>query len=610
MRLWTLSSMCISGGNMLTDATSGGGTHQPSVTLTSGYDAYHDRTSLSDSITGNAGIITYQYDAAFRLTTISASYNGAAGPQILFGYDPANQLTSLSRTIGGLGTSVNTSIVYDSANRVGTITDQTGTGTALATYLYGYDNANRVTTEVNAEGTVTYSYDSGGELLTAKGSRTENYSYDSGGNRNMSGYTTGTGNELQSGGGYTFTYDNEGNTIGETQLSNGNVWTFSYDDRNRMMSAVEKNSGGTTLEQVTYTYDALDHRIGVDTNGTQMWTVYDGQGPDANPYADFSASGTLLTRYVYGPAVDEILARTSSGGTTAWYLTDRLGSIRDIVSTTGAELDHIVYDSYGDILSESSGGNGDRFKFTGMEWDAAIGQYYDHARWYGAGVGRFLEQDPYWFRAGDRNLYRYVSNNTTNAVDATGSNALTLTAIASGGGLLLTGAGVITVAGSAIIGAELAYGYHLSEQWYEAYQAEQSFKLAGDVLTQKIKYAQNVYAIKLYGRAMMAHATKELEEEIQAVKDELAKIASSMAVWDVLGNDSEPPDDPEDDEIWSQVQGVMRESLDTLKDKMEDLLIKLSELMNRRGQPGPGGGNPPGPGGASPPGPGGLSSPS
>ncbi len=123
----------------------------------------------------------------------------------------------------------------------------------------------------------------------------------------MSGYTTGTGNELTSGGGYTFTYDKNGNTVGETQLSTGDVWTFGYDDRNRMISAVEKNSGGTTLNQATYTYDALDRRIGFDDNGTQTWTVYNGSSADANPYADFNGSGTLLTRYVSGLAVDETL---------------------------------------------------------------------------------------------------------------------------------------------------------------------------------------------------------------------------------------------------------------------------------------------------------------
>ena len=53
----------------------------------------------------------------------------------------------------------------------------------------------------------------------------------------------------------------------------------------------------------TYTYDALNRRIGIDDNGTQTWTVYDGQ----NPYADFNGSGTLTERYLNGPAVDQIL---------------------------------------------------------------------------------------------------------------------------------------------------------------------------------------------------------------------------------------------------------------------------------------------------------------
>ena len=140
--------------------------------------------------------------------------------------------------------------------------------------------------------------------------------------------------------------------------------------------------GGTVI--ATYIYDALNRRIGIDDNGTQTWTVYDG----TNPYADFNGSGTLQTRYQYGPGVvngavvDQLLARTSSGGTTAWYLTDKLGSVRDIVSTTGTELDHIVYDSFGNIVTETNAANGDRFKFAGMEYDSVTGQYYDQARSY------------------------------------------------------------------------------------------------------------------------------------------------------------------------------------------------------------------------------------
>ncbi len=146
-----------------------------------------------------------------------------------------------------------------------------------------------------------------------------------------------------------------------------------------------------------------------------------------NPYADFNGSGTLEERYLFGPGVvngavvDEMLARTSSGGTTAWYLTDKLGSVRDIVSSSGTELDHIVYDSFGNILTETNATNGDRFKYAGMEYDSATGQYYDRARTYDPVTGRFTSQDPTGFGAGDGDLYRYVSNDPLSYTDPTGN---------------------------------------------------------------------------------------------------------------------------------------------------------------------------------------------
>ena len=75
-------------------------------------------------------------------------------------------------------------------------------------------------------------------------------------------------------------------------------------------------------------------------------------------------------------------------------------------------------------LSETSPSNGDRFKFAGMEWDAAIGQYYDHARDYDAAAGRFMSQDPLGFAGGDTNLGIYVGNGPTLQVDPTGLQPL------------------------------------------------------------------------------------------------------------------------------------------------------------------------------------------
>ena len=41
-------------------------------------------------------------------------------------------------------------------------------------------------------------------------------------------------------------------------------------------------------------------------------------------------------------------------------------------------------------------------------------------RWYDAGVGRWLSQDPIGFAAGDANLYRYVGNGATEFTDPSG----------------------------------------------------------------------------------------------------------------------------------------------------------------------------------------------
>jgi hypothetical protein len=105
----------------------------------------------------------------------------------------------------------------------------------------------------------------------------------------------------------------------------------------------------------------------------QTWTVYDG----ANAYADFDGSGNVTARYLYGPGVDQILARTDGSGATVWYLTDGLGSVRAIADV-GLPLEEVVdiisYDPYGNVLSESNPSVGDRFKFTAREYNLDAGR--------------------------------------------------------------------------------------------------------------------------------------------------------------------------------------------------------------------------------------------
>ena len=269
---------------------------------------------------------------------------------------------------------------------------------------YGYTNNNQLTSVSHTNGSFS----------------SESFSYDANGNQTGTGYTTTSGNEQTASPGYSYTYDANGNMITMTQTSTGNVWTYGYDFRNRLTSAVEKTSGGTTLESVTYTYDALDNRIGMDENGTQTWTIYDG----SKPIMDFTSSGSLTMRYLNGPTgdlVDTCWVARSAGGTVAWYLPDRLGTIRDLINNSGSIIDHVDYSAFGTVLGESSPTNGDRMTgFEELVRDAVTGLNIAVERAENPRTVRWNTPDPIGFRAGDTNLYRYELNEPTDYDDPIG----------------------------------------------------------------------------------------------------------------------------------------------------------------------------------------------
>ena len=176
----------------------------------------------------------------------------------------------------------------------------------------------------------------------------------------------------------------------------------------------------------------LDETSGGTT--TQTWIVYDGNSN--TPYAQFNGSGTLLERYLAGPSyvpgVTGMVARTNASGVTDWYLTGKLGSVRDIVNTSGTVIDHIAYDAFGGIHSESDPSSGSRFKFEQMIWDNTIENYYDNARYYDQSSGKFISSDSMCFNGGDTNLYRYIKNSSINSVDPSGHFAGILVAAGVG----------------------------------------------------------------------------------------------------------------------------------------------------------------------------------
>jgi RHS repeat-associated protein len=151
----------------------------------------------------------------------------------------------------------------------------------------------------------------------------------------------------------------------------------------------------------------------------------------------------LSHRYLWGPAVDQILADEQlpappSGSlptancpppTVVWPLTDNQGTVRDLAvynAATGVTsvANHRVYDSFGNLESQTNAAVGCIFGFTGRPLDpAGSGLQNNNARIYDAVLGDWMSKDPTSFTAGDTNTGRYCGNSPTSATDPSGCNA-------------------------------------------------------------------------------------------------------------------------------------------------------------------------------------------
>src|SRR5262249_46536698 len=158
----------------------------------------------------------------------------------------------------------------------------------------------------------------------------EAYSYDANGNRTNAGHQTGPDNRLLSDGQYTYAYDPQGNLIRRTQVSTGDVTEYTWDYRNRLTRVISRDGGGSVTQEVDYTYDVKNRLIaetvipvGGAPNAAVVRFVYNGD----NIALQFDGSGTLRHRYLYGPAVDQILADQGATGGVLWALVDSRGSV-------------------------------------------------------------------------------------------------------------------------------------------------------------------------------------------------------------------------------------------------------------------------------------------
>ncbi|MCW5547563.1 MAG: hypothetical protein KIT44_01220 [Opitutaceae bacterium] len=165
----------------------------------------------------------------------------------------------------------------------------------------------------------------------------------------------------------------------------------------------------------------------VTKNGVAEFRYYDG----AQCFLRLGAGGGQIDWTVWGPRPDEVIARHDAAhGGWQYHHPDALGSTVAVTNAAGSVIERYLYDPFGLPDIRDANGNartataiGNLWLFTGQEWrgDIVLANY--KARWYQSTLGRFLQNDPVRFDAGDLNLYRYCFNNPINHVDPSGEVA-------------------------------------------------------------------------------------------------------------------------------------------------------------------------------------------
>lgn len=388
--------------------------------FTSAYDGVGNRLSISDSL----GVgVTATFNARDQVSTLTWQGAGVDAARVEYSYNARGEVTDVERFADATGTNRIGRSTFE-YNDIGMLTDLAHLGAldqALADYDYEFDLAAQLLSESHHGQSTEYDYDELGQLISADHSSLDDelFSYDANGNRDGDEDVIGPNNQLLADATFDYQYDDEGNLVERRNRTTNESNQYSYDHRNRLVRVDEFDGAGALAQRSEYEYDVYDRRVARTVDGDTTYTVYDG----ANAWADFDASGAVTARYLFGEQVDEPIARYRAGEGTTWYLADRLGSVRELANAAGDVVDSVVYDSFGNVVTETNPAFGDRFKFTAREYDGETGLYYYRARYYDPATGRFLSQDPLGFRAGDTNLQRYVGNSPTNFTDPSGLQA-------------------------------------------------------------------------------------------------------------------------------------------------------------------------------------------
>lgn len=237
------------------------------------------------------------------------------------------------------------------------------------------------------------------------------YSFDPAGNPTHSGAVVGTGNRLESFGGYSLIYDADGNLI--SKQGPGYSYTFTWNSLGQLAGASGTADGGATSRTLTFGYDGMGRRVRKTVNGVVTRYVYDGN----HVVAETDGAGVVKREFTYYPGVDQPHSMRT-GGQTYYYVSDAHGNITGLVNGSGTLVNRYGYTPFGTptVVSEQVA---NPLRFAGRELDVETGLYLNRMRYYDPHLQRFVSEDPIGL-VGGSNPYTYAANDPVNNADPTG----------------------------------------------------------------------------------------------------------------------------------------------------------------------------------------------